>query len=627
MTQERTTLIYPSRFARLLRTEPGGVIAPAGRWAYLGRDFEAMARWTTVFGGIEPLDVSDSFRKLTLEHRRAFLDWIAMLGVSEANELQWYSSRIHEQNPLVDKLYHRCCLHLTGMALCARKEPEDTAAQKPLTIVCEDADVFRSLREALPLTRIRWPFVPAPALLEWALAKAKFIAKTALHLGNAFRDQRLSKASMRRVPTIGAALFTTPDTGGHQRILVHSCMDPSMLTTGRDRYLTTLPSRLHALGHTVILLPWIYVDGGRREAFYEWFELHPERFVLPDALYTIGDYLWSVGQVWSLGRIPRQAPTFLGQPAHHWLRRSRLQQGHDLALATFLRYYRLAERLRKAGAGFDVFVDTFENMVTEKPMVLGLRRWLPEVRTIGYQHWASPAPLMLCNFVSLLDTRNPLPDRIITYSSFTRDIFLREGYEAERLVAGPSLRYADPPLPIRLPTEQLIGLVVLPLEMTQAIATLRAYRQGLDRCPPEIRRVVHSRIKPHPMTSDAEWNRIVRLAQLPIQRFERVSGSLQQQLEEAHFAVSAASTAVIEIVMSGRPLVQLTTWMELELDSLAWFGDQFPTISGVNELAEAITRICHAEPSYFEHCNKVGHDLYARCIAPVTDDAVRLFLS
>ena len=588
------------------------------RWAYLGRDIEAAAAWTARFGGAEPLDVSERFRALTHAHRRDFLDWIAELGAGESDVLRWYTSRISEQNPLVEKMYQRCCLHLTGMAIAAE-------ATEPLTLVCEDPDVFRSLREALPQARTQWPFVPSPAFAESGYEQARFVAKAVLHLRRAWRDRVLARRTRAAAPTMGAPLFAPREGGTGKRILIHACLDPSLLTTGYDRYFTALPNRLRALGHTVVILPWIYLDGGKRELFYEWFAAHAEQFVLSDAYYTLGDYLWSLWQVWRLGGSPARAGRFLGHPAHHWLRRSRLRQGNDVTLAHFFRYYLLAGHLHRAGARYDVFVDTFENMVAEKPMVLGLRREAPEVRTIGYQHWASPAPLMLCNFVSRNDRRNPLPDRIVAYSAFTQEILEAEGYPADRVVAGPSLRYADPPLAVRLPDGELQALVVLSMEVTQAIATLRMYRCGLARCAPDVQQRVRSRIKPHPMTTDAEWARIAQAAELPPTGFERVGGGLQEQLEGAHFAVTAASTAVIEIAMAGRPLIQLSLWMELELDSLAWFGDRFPTVSDVEALTRAITRIAEADATFFTHWHEVGGELHARCIAPLTDETARLF--
>lgn len=589
-----------------------------GRWAYLGRDIEAAAAWTACFGGAEPVDVNDRFRALTLAHRRDFLDWIAELGAGESDVLRWYTSRISEQNPLVEKMYQRCCLHLTGMAIAAD-------ATEPLILVCEDPDVFRSLREALPHARTQWPFVPSPALAEWGYEQARFVAKAALHLRLAWRDRTLARRTCAQTPMMGAPLFAPRASGTGKRILIHACLDPSLLTTGYDRYFTALPGRLRALGHTVVILPWIYLDGGKREQFYAWFAAHAQQFVLPDAYYTLADHLWSLWQVWRLGVSPARESRFLGQPAHHWLRRSRWRQGNDVTLAHFFRYYRLAGHLQRAGARFDVFVDTFENMVAEKPLVLGLRRWAPEVRTVGYQHWASPAPLMLCNFMSRHDRRNPLPDRIVAYSAFTKAILVDEGFSADRVVAGPSLRYAEPPLAERVPEEELYALVVLPMEVAQAIAALRMYRRGLAHCAPEIQQRVESRIKPHPMTTEAEWARIAQAAELPPTGFVRVGGGLQQQLEEAHFAVTAASTASIEIAMAGRPLIQLSLWMELELDSLAWFGDRFPTVSDVDALAEAITRIGDAEATFFSHWHEVGGELHARCIAPLTDETARLF--
>lgn len=256
-------------------------------------------------------------------------------------------------------------------------------------------------------------------------------------------------------------------------------------------------------------------------------------------------------------------------------------------------------------------------------MILGLRRSAPEVRTVGYQHWASPAPLMLCNFVSTHDTATPLPDRIVAYSEFTREVLSREGYPAERLVVGPSLRYGQPPLSLPTLTDaRRIALLVLPLERPQAIATLRQYLGGLARCRPEIRDRIQTRIKPHPMLTEREWVKITTAVGLPSAGFERVAGTLREQLEAAHFAVTAASTAAIEIALSGRPLVQMSLWMDLDLDSLAWFGDRFPTQVTQEELADALTRVCTADESTYRLARETGLELYDRCIS--TTDATKV---
>lgn len=620
MNLRKATLVYPSRLARFLRLQPPLRVRQSAQWIYLGRDSEQASRWKDHFGGRAALDLGNRFRQISLENRIHFLDWIAAIGNQESDSLLWYTSRVSEKNPLVDRLYYRSCLHRLGAQVLAE--------ERGLAVVCEDSAVFRSLRDLFPQAATFWPFVAEPGFVEWGTAKAKFIVKAAAHLLRSWKDRRRAQLALRRVPSLGAPLFAPPERmdPGSKTVLIHSCMDPSYLATGQDRYLTTLPEDLRQQGHRVLLMPWIYRDGGERERFYANFESHPEEVMLPDLFYELKDYFWSLVQVWRLGAIPKIAPSYAGHPSTHWIRASKLQQSHDVGLALFFRHYRLPQRLKQAGARCDIYIDTFENMVTEKPMILGLRKSAPEVKTVGYQHWASPAPLMLCNFLSRQDVRNPLPDKIVTYSDFTRDIMIREGYSADLLVVGPSLRYAKPPLSPPHPTDRRIGLIVLPLEGQQAIATLINYRSGIELCSPRIRNRIHTRIKPHPMTTPAEWERIIEAASFPRAQFEKVEGTLYSQLEAAHFGVTAASTAAIEIALSGRPLIQLSLWMDLELDSLAWFADKFPIVMNPQDLAEALTRICKADAEFFSQTRALACGLYESCISEANPSEVGCFV-
>ncbi len=106
-----------------------------------------------------------------------------------------------------------------------------------------------------------------------------------------------------------------------------------------------------------------------------------------------------------------------------------------------LLYYRLPKRLAEAGLRINLIITEYENMINEKLLILGFRKYLPFSKVVGFQHGAL-YPLLLCNFVTKEESIfAPLPDRVVCNGEFFRKILVQEGLPPELATVGPALRY------------------------------------------------------------------------------------------------------------------------------------------------------------------------------------------
>jgi hypothetical protein len=174
---------------------------------------------------------------------------------------------------------------------------------------------------------------------------------------------------------------------------------------------------------------------------WNWFGASQQQFLNPFEYYQLKDYRFAIGQGWRQLRM-KFGPVHLDGIDLRRLFEAELKGAFcdDSCLECILSY-RLPKRLAANGIRVDLLIDEFENMVPDKLLNLGFRRYLPATRIVGFQHGAL-FPLLLCNFMTSGEAEfAPMPDRVVCNGSFFRDILVSEGLPAEIATVGPALRY------------------------------------------------------------------------------------------------------------------------------------------------------------------------------------------
>lgn len=585
------------------------------RWLYLGRDYLRLLAWERALGkGFVRVHYAEHLQELALRWRRPYLDWIATLG-RQNNSLVWWSSRLAERNTLLDSLYHKVCYLEIALKFTMDE-------RSPTLVIAENRSVLQAIAAQSALRpRVRWIRKVRP-LLEWLkwLLRLTVTWSRYLHEGIcAMRDARVTREGEPILP---------PATG-RVRVLIHSCMDDTYFGAdgcAHDRYFTVLPDELRRRGYDVVTVPWLYnLRRSRREAF-SWFRQQSDRYLIPEDFYILNDYIWAawvvILQAWLLPGLQ----VFEGRDITGLVRDACLEQSLDTGVAKFVRYFRLIHRWKRMGLKTDIFIDTFENMVTEKPLVMAFRKYMGNVMTVGFQHYVAPYPLWLCGYTTQTESRiAPHPDVVVCNSPWTANLFAKEGFPPEKLRIGPSLRYlymmegqADGQTQIE--PESRTVLVPLPYETSMVTELMHKLFEAFP-----LDENTRFWLKLHPMMSAEEWMFSLDGNELP-DHMEKVGGSMADWLPRATCAVAMASTTALEIALAGVPVVLVGRETDFDLNPLAWFPEFDNPVHSPEELHAQVFRKLSLSPAERERLKDWARLMRRECLSPLTEETISAFV-
>jgi hypothetical protein len=420
-----------------------------------------------------------------------------------------------------------------------------------------------------------------------------------------------------------------PATLRHPIVLSRTWPDNSCFGADRafyDRYFPGLHSWLEARGAYTITIPLLLSNlrGSYRSAWRRLLSTD-RRFLAPEAYYRPSDYLFALREARRGAAMPRGDRMRLGElDVSRLIAAERLRTAFDAGTLESLLSHRLPMRLAAAGLRPDLFIDGFENMIPEKPFVLGSRQYLPATKLVGFQHGAL-YPLLLCNFITAGESEfAPIPDRVVCNGEAFRRILVQEGLPPERAVAGPSLRYAHLWDTRRTVRDQRSGtpslLVPLPLMLDVAVELL--VKVKLAFADNERLRV---NLKPHPLSATDALFRAAGIHELPM-NFSHLAGSMKSALEGTSAVVGIASSALYEALAAGTPVVVVGRDAALDLNPLAWYDDLGAVFSNPDQIRAETLRLLSLSPQGLADYRRRADEVLRDSFNPVTDEAMRLFV-
>lgn len=264
----------------------------------------------------------------------------------------------------------------------------------------------------------------------------------------------------------------------------------------------------------------------------------------------------------------------------------------------------------------------YENKAWEKMFLLGVREVSPRTKCVGYQH-TSVTPSHT-NFMLAEKEQGvvPLPDRVVTMGTFTRDWLIREGRHApDRLAVGCALRQArsgaEAPRRRRLrqPHRLLVTLATNLEEYVRVLLLLRG--AAAERWEIAIR--------PHPTISLPEAS--LRLPGESVGFPHRVSkGSLADDLAWADAVLYASSTVGLEAVGAGVPAVFMDLGDILSTDPMDGWSDFKWIVREPADLKTVLDDIAQLSDEHYERRQQAGCDYARAYLHPVTDAGLEAFL-
>ena len=580
-------------------------------WLYLGRNYAKLIDWEKSLGiSYQRIHYAELLQDIAFKLRPLYLTWISQLG-KLYNRLSWWSSAIANKNTAVHSLYHEICyLHIVLFY--------EQNIKPPLLIIGESKFLLHQIALENKLKgRVKWICKPRLFFeyLDWT--RKMFFVWT-MSLVSAFfeiRDAKKTQKGFKNFPLVSEKT----------RVLIHSCIDETYFSYNKppnDRFFTILPIELEKRGYDVVILPWLYNIKRTRLQALKWFRHYNEKYLIPYDYYNIFDYLWAAWIVIKQAWKPSGKQLFHNKDITLLVLGERLSQALNHEVSRLVLYYRLIEKWQKIGLKLDIFIDTFENLIGEKPQLIAFRKYMPNVKTVGFQHYISTYPLWLSMFTN--DEEKdiiPHPDKIVCNSKFTAKIFADAGFPKNKLKVGPSLRYQSL-MKYSLPNEKLNNnvLVILTIELPVIAESIHKIIEAFP-----YNEGINFYLKVHPMMSDTQWLSALGGKKLPTHMI-KVDGVIDSWIARSTCAIVMLSTSCLEILLQGVPVVMLGRETDFDMNPLYWFPEFKGPVRNPNELRKKVLDII-SNPQKARDDAKAFADKYRNdCLTPINENTISIFV-
>ena len=593
----------PGQGAQALWREPA-----TARVLFLGQDYRQLRAWREAVEPVaEWVAAGPLLADAAAELRQPFLDLITELG-RRYDSVAWWASRVSERNTLLSPLFLHCC-YLRG-----------AAAELNAGTTCVVSDSWEVLGSLAEIAHGRG------ARVGWIGRQRSARRATIGRLRVAWRVARFVGQGVARSGLAPPRI----DPGELHRPLVLLSTWPEDTSYGEggafnDRYFPGLDEWLVAMGASTVTVPARSPASGSFRSMWMRLRQVRRRFLAPEAYYRASDYLFALREGRRGAAMPHADGLRLGGvDVGRLFDAERRRTAFAAATLEAALAYRLPRRLAEAGVKPDLAILPFENMIPEKPLLLGARRFLPATKLVGFQHGAL-YPLLLCNYVTRGESEfAPLPDRVVCNGELFRDVLVREGLPADRAVVGPALRYAHLWEVSGRSSARAAGagclLIPLPFSLDLGVELLAkaihafAGEPGLDVC-----------LKPHPMGRVEDLLDAVGVDRLPA-GFRLVGGSMERALAEANVVVALASSSVYEAVAAARPVVVVGRDAALDLNPLGFHPDLSRVFVDPAEIRAETRRLLDLSEDELDTYRRRARRLLAESFGPVTEETLRAFV-
>ena len=584
-------------------------------WIFLSRDYIClMALKKTMPEGSEFIDLGDLLYSTSHQLRRPYINFIGGLSVKRASFL-WWISKIAEKNVMDSSIFLNAC-YLDIISRLASNELKS----RNICVFADSPELLETIAQSslfngYLVSKIYKTYSPLKGQLKTVLNLIRFVKRCVLEKVAAALTRTNDNAVFNNeMPLIVLRTWVGENALGENGVF-------------KDSYFTGLYERLKLLNKNVAVIPIIYNIKRSFKETIRWFRESSTRFIIPVDYYYFGDYLRTIFIILKSARPFKEDFKFNDWDLKLIVRRELYKSLFAGSYPQLIMHYFLIKRLKQRGVKVERFIITFENMMPEKPFILGREKFYPEAKLLGFQH-PSIFPLLLSWYTSAEEIKVlPLPDKIICSGKLFKEILLREGYPEEKLIAGPALRFQYLLRSSREPSAQPIDgpaivLVTLPLERSLALELLlKAFAAAKNI--PDLKIL----IKPHPMMSPGELQAVLDAAADPSLAFEISENNINDLMARSRLLITTASAVILEAVAFGLPVIRVRCDLDLTLDPMDWlpFDEQQFIARRPIEIEVLINKILVFNYEQLQQIRSQGRQLITRCFSPLTEQTLAPF--
>jgi hypothetical protein len=398
-----------------------------------------------------------------------------------------------------------------------------------------------------------------------------------------------------------------------------------------ERYFTELPGRLIAAGHRVTILPWLFNHSGSLVDAYRTLRRvrHPDCLIIEDHVRP-ADYFRAAIVVLRAAVLVGRVGDFGDYGTRFLARRERWLVLRSGELVRHVAVGYGLERWLRNGGDCDVWVDMFENMPPERPPIAAFRRLRPKALLLGYIHTLTTKEFLGYQFDPGEWLSPWLPDRVVVNGPLAAEVYWEQGVPADRLKTGPALRLAaqlrrlpssEPPIP---PSGRRNLLIVLPMTADAAAELAVSVFDAMESIADLRPRVF---LKKHPMCARAALETLCGVLRAPPESWSWEDRELSQCLRDMDVCAVGMTGAVLDIALSGTPLVYVQRAVEAEGDYSKLLGTESRMTRGVTraELGSRLRELLLDKTTAVSEAQAIAQRLQEG-LAPVSPATLSVFL-
>lgn len=429
---------------------------------------------------------------------------------------------------------------------------------------------------------------------------------------------------------IVASLFTRclrkPLSGDMLTLLGVFLTDDSIVHGNyRDRYYGSLLSQFSSEElENIYYFPNYYRIRNHFKA-YQNMRTAQQNFIIRDDFLQLSDYTFSWGLFWRSLRLKPTYTQFRGVDISGLIREEILCSSTSSSSMAALLNYRLPLRLKQKGIRIKKVVTWFENQTIDHGFNAGIQKHYPFIETVGYI--GIPLPN---NYLSVYPTDQEIASQVIpscvsVIGEGFKEMVIQFSKELQVSVA-PAFRYESLwRKQFECYTDDAKGiLVALPISVVESVEMLKiiAEASALFQSPkPKFY------IKPHPTVNPKCLSDLLN-DDWP-GSFQLVDGSMDAWLMRCLIVISSSSSATIETIARGIPVILLSVGSSLTLLYIPPNvpRDMWNLCYESRTLEKTIRKLLNMSEDERLSYQRKGRCIRKMYFEPVTVDASRNFLS
>jgi len=543
-------------------------------YAYFGEDSQnAMRIQDRIQAQGESISISSKLQSVSNRIRQKYIDYIGLLGNGRRDSV-WLAGRVSEKNIYVSKTLLYISYLIVGLEI---------AKERPGKIVffVENGRMAACFAKNLGSdAKNGWRIGAAGRLArngKRLLNKTLFLAaQTGLMLLSRYR-YRLQRPAPK-------------DPG----VLIHTFINRKSFDEQNkfhESYYGTLPTRIESRGTEVYFVPMM----GRSDYLPLMGKMakSDSRFLFPPAYLQPQDALWAVWQAAAHQPKFNSFPPFDGLDISDLIKNDLETDATGTRVEQALLYQKLFARLKKKGFDARAGLSTFENHNWERLWCAGAREQYPNIKLAGYQH-STFSRMHTNQFISQGERGLiPLPDTILTNGEYYSQALEQGGYEPAMIKLAGAIRYeylfTAEKKPQKAPGGKPAVLVILSISQEETLEMLQTVRRAW-----ESDTQLEVRLKFHPFLPYARLGKAIGFG-LP-SHFKVVDGNLADLIAQSDAVVYTGSTACLEAMAAGVPIVHVLPQRSLDTDPLDFSSDLRPSAATVEELRAQVAQAAALGP-------------------------------